>query len=226
MSKLFVFTLGFEEKYVVRMLTRHSVEHEDLLLAITGPRTPMSERAIRTLADFLSKYYGSSVGLEVVETNPAAGFGELVETIHDEVSRRLPRFDNALFNLSGGMRTICLAALVAAQILSISHPGKVSVELETEDSSIVIPLPPAVLLLPRAVRELTSEKVAVLSQLFTPSTAKAVAAKLARDESSVRRHLAALASLGLVRPRGERPRKYVATPVGRALVRALSRGEQ
>jgi len=222
MSRLFVITLGFEEKYVVRMLTRYGVGPEDLLLVFTGPRTQMSEKAVRILADFLSKYY-ESTSLEVVETKPADGFGQLLEKMYEEVSGRAGQYDEVVFNLSGGMRVLCLAALMTAQLLSALH-SKVRVELETEDSSALIPVPRAAVSLPLTLAELTAEKLEVLREIsHTPTTAKTISARLGKDESSVRKHLATLTSLGLAETIGERPRKYIATPTGRTVAKALQK---
>ena len=217
---MFVITLGFEEKFAVRMITRHGLDEGDKLLLVTGPPTRQAERAIKFLRDFASKYYGGRVSVEVVETHPQWGFDSLVAEVYKAVATRLGE-GRVVFNLSGGMRCICLAALVAAQLLSLSG-AQISVELETEDSELLLEVPHYVLALPRVVAELTPEKAALLSRIAAHrTTISKLAEKVGKDVSTVARHLRVLQRLGLVKVSGARPRIYEITPIAKILLQAL-----
>ena len=218
---LFVITLGFEEKFAVRMITRHGLDKGDRLLLVTGPRTPQSERAVSFLSEFARRYYGGEVAVEVEEVR-VAGFVELVRRLYDLVSARARGGERVVFNLSGGMRALCLAALAAAQLLSSRYP--VEVELETEDSSALVEVPKALLALPRTLSSMGREKLEVLAALSRGAKpARELAGELDKDETTVRRHLQELAEAGLVEEAGRRPKSYRLTGLGELVLKALAR---
>ena len=64
MSRLFILTIGFEEKFAIRMITRHGLDIGDKLLIITGPIIDKVEKTITFLKDFIAKYYGKEIELE------------------------------------------------------------------------------------------------------------------------------------------------------------------
>ena len=219
---LFVITLGFEEKFAVRMITRHGLDRGDRLLLVTGPRTPQSERAASFLCEFARRYYGGDVGVEVEEVRVGSDFAELVHRLHGLVASRARAGERVVFNLSGGMRVLCLAAFVAAMLLSARLP--VEVELETEDSSALIGVPRAVLALPRTFSLLSREKLEVLAALAQRSRGiRELAEELDRDETTVRRHLQELVEAGLVEALGRRPRGYRLTRLGELVREHLPR---
>ena len=185
MSRLFVITLGFEEKFAVRMITRHGLDAGDHLLLVTGPRTRQSERAARFLQGFVAQYYGGDVGLEVVEVDPSKGFEQLVKDVYEAVASRAAGRKLVVFNLSGGMRALCLAALEAATLLSTAGLN-VKVELETEDSQHLLEIPQPHLKMHQALAQLTPEKEKILREIAEkPLTAKQLAEKLGKDELSL-----------------------------------------
>ena len=197
---LFVITLGFEEKFAIRMITRHGLDKGDRLLLVTGPRTPQSERAVSFLSDFAKRYYGGDVAVELEEVR-VTGFIELVHRLYGLVAARAREGERVVFNLSGGMRTLCLAAFTAALLLSARLP--VEVELETEDSSALVEVPRAVLELPRTLSSTGRERVEVLAALSRgPRPARELAEELGRDETTVRRHLQELVESGLAETMG------------------------
>lgn len=219
---LFVITLGFEEKFAVRMITRRGLDEGDRLLALTGPRTEQAGRAITFLVEFAARYYGSRVAVEVEELNPALGFEELVRRVYEAVSSRAGLGERVVFNLSGGMRALCLASLLAAQLLAASGVS-VEVELETEDSSALLSVPRPLLNLPSAALELTAEKLKILGALAEgPATARELAEKLGRDFTTVSKHLRALEKLELLRAEGGRPKRYSANSLAQLISSALS----
>jgi len=218
---LFVITLGFEEKFAIRMITRHGLDKGDRLLLVTGPRTPQSERAASFLSDFAKRYYGGDVAVELEEVR-VAGFIELVHRLYGLVAARAREGERVVFNLSGGMRALCLAAFTAALLLSARLP--VEVELETEDSSALVEVPRAVLELPRTLSSTGRERVEVLAALSRgPRPARELAEKLGRDETTVRRHLQELVESGLAETMGGRPKSYRLTKLGELVIQAFPR---
>jgi len=218
---LFVITLGFEEKFAVRMITRHGLDKGDRLLLVTGPRAPQSERAASFLSEFVRRYYGGDVAVEVEEVR-VSDFTELVHRLYGLVAARAREGEKVVFNLSGGMRTLCLAAFTAALLLSARQP--VEVELETEDSKALIEVPRAVLELPRTLSSLGRERVEVLAELSRRSrSARELAEELGKDETTVRRHLQELVESGLAETVGRRPRSYRLTKLGELVLQALPR---
>jgi CRISPR-associated protein Csa3 len=219
---LFVITLGFEEKFAVRMITRHGLDKGDRLLLVTGPRTPQSDRAASFLSEFARRYYGGEVAVEVEEVRVSQDFAEMVARLYELVEARARRGERVVFNLSGGMRALCLAAFTAALLLSPRLP--VEVELETEDSSVLVEVPRAVLALPQTLSSLSREKLEVLAALSRGArTARELSDELGRDETTVRRHLQELVEAGLAETLGGRPREHKLTRLGELVLKTLLR---
>ncbi|MEM4500875.1 MAG: CRISPR-associated CARF protein Csa3 [Thermofilum sp.] len=219
---LFVVTLGFEEKFAVRMITRHGLDKGDRILLVTGPQAAPAKRAASFLSEFVSRYYGGEVAVERVELNPEEGFESLVLAIYRAVSEKLKEGEKAVFNLSGGMRSICLAAFAAAQLLSAT--SRVEVELETEDSTTLLSIPQPLLQLPKLAKLLSPEKAAILLSLNREKTTAQLAEELRRDATTLSRHLRTLAALHLLEQKHSKPSKYKATPLAALLAETLSRG--
>ena len=218
---LFVITLGFEEKFAVRMITRHGLDKGDRLLLVTGPRTPQSERAASFLSEFARRYYGGEVSVEVEEVR-VSGFVETVHRLYGLVAARAREGERVVFNLSGGMRALCLAAFAAALLLSARLP--VEVELETEDSSALVEVPRSVLALPRTLASLGRERAEVLAALSRGArSARELAEELGKDETTARRHLQELVESGLAEAEGGRPRSYKLTKLGELVLKTLPR---
>jgi len=203
------------------MITRHGLDKGDRLLLVTGPRTPQSERAASFLSEFARRYYGGDVAVELEEVR-VADFAELVHRLYGLVAARAREGERVVFSLSGGMRVLCLAAFTAALLLSAHLP--VEVELETEDSSMLIEVPRAVLELPRTLSSMGRERAEVLAALsHGPRPARELAEELGRDETTVRRHLQELVGSGLAEAVGGRPRSYRLTKLGELVLQALPR---
>ncbi len=221
---LFVVTLGFEEKFAVRMITRHGLDAGDKLLLLMGPRTPQSERAAGFLRDFVQRYYGGEVQIEAVEVKVGPDFTKLLREVHQLVSSRASSGERVVFNLSGGMRLLCIAALEAATLLALSG-APVEVELETEDSQVLAQIPAPLLRLPAVYAALTGEKLEILGKLREGrKTAQELSEALRRDETTVRRHLKELEELGLAVSSGGRPRQHAITTLGELMLSALRPG--
>jgi len=203
---LFVLTLGFEEKYAVRMVTRHGLDRGDELLVVTGPRVERSERAINYLREFVGRYYQGEVGFSVLEVDVRDVVGAAAE-IKSAILERAERFARVVVNLSGGMRALVLAAFCAALAAEPHLSGReLLIELELEDGSATVEVPGAVLRAAATAGSLSPEKLEVLQRLVGGERTMAeLARELGRDVSTVRRHVLELERTGLVELTGGRP---------------------
>ena len=219
--KLFILTLGFEEKFAVRMITRHGLDEGDSLIAITGPRVEKVERTIVYLHEFISKYYSGDVHFSVREISPQDGFDEMVLEVVNILLDEGKKYDRVIVNLSGGMRVICLATFMASLLVAPLLSKKLQVELETEDSSAFVIIPSGLLNLPRSLSEIRLEETVfrILQLLMNKEyTAAELAKTIGKDVTTIRRHLAKLRESGLIVSNGARPAKYRLTSQGRLVV--------
>lgn len=222
MSRIFVLTLGFEEKFPLRAVVRHGIEEGDLLVVVTGPFTDKTRRALESLKDIVEKIAGSGVEVRVLELEPSCGFTCALAKIYDELAKLGSSDSEVVASLSGGMRVAVLAAFAAMQLLSL-RGRRVKVELETEDSSMLLEVPQPILRLHRLAADLTEEKLRLLGALVPEATVEELARATGRNTSTVRRHLKRLEAEGLVAPKGKRPKKYALTPEGLLLLKVLHR---
>ncbi|MEN3047865.1 MAG: CRISPR-associated CARF protein Csa3 [Candidatus Caldarchaeales archaeon] len=125
-------TLGFDEKFAVRAVIRHSNSQLDRVVVITPAHRvdERSESAIGSLREILRRYLLIE-GVERVEVNVDDFFGtvgELVEMFDSWAG------NTAVLNLSGGMRLLVIECLIGA----LMSKTRMTIELESEDSSAYI----------------------------------------------------------------------------------------
>ncbi len=222
MRRLFVLSLGFEEKFAIRMITRHGLDHGDKLLVVTGPRIERVEKTLSFLREFITKYYGEGITLEVIELDVTQGFLSLIKKLTHILPEYAKDYDLVIINLSGGMRAICLALLTALILVSKIIGPKMRIELETEDSRMRIEVPERLLTLPWLVSTIGYEKTAVLKLISERALpVSAISEALGKDPSTIRRHLMELTRVGLAIARGPRPTRYEATPLGNLTLELL-----
>ena len=65
MAKAIILTLGFEEKFAIRMITRHGLDKGDYIVILTGPLVDKTKKVITYLQDFIQKYFKEEIGFEV-----------------------------------------------------------------------------------------------------------------------------------------------------------------
>ena len=223
MSRLFILTIGFEEKFAIRMITRHGLDIGDKLLIITGPIIDKVEKTITFLKDFIAKYYGKEIELEVYQVKPEEEFNWNLLRILERLSHETERYDKIIVNLSGGMRILNLLTYTATILLATKIRNKLTVELETEDSKALIRIPVETMITLTTAKTLTKEKIQILKLLQgEPLTVKQLAHKLEKDQSTIRRHIQDLISLGLVKPITlQKPMRYQVTPQSRIVLKLL-----
>ncbi|MEM1546995.1 MAG: CRISPR-associated CARF protein Csa3 [Candidatus Methanomethylicia archaeon] len=193
MSRVIITTLGFEEKFTVRSITRHGLDRGDKIVLITGPRVEKSEKAVSFIKDFISKYYLSEVSVSVKDI-PIHDIYETISRIKQILIEETRGFDKVIVNLSGGMRIIIIAVILALTLLDIQD---LMLEVETEDSSLLITIPRDLLYLPK-VEGGKLDVLKVITRKSKPVSVYEIAETLGRDESTVRRHLQKLRRLKLI----------------------------
>ena len=210
MKKLFIFTLGFEEKFAMRMITAHGLDQGDKLLFITGPMVEKTKRTIDFIKGFIEKYFLGQVQMEIMEIKSLESFIGIVSKIYSKITNEEKNYDRIIVNLSGGMRILVLATYTAIILATLNRKilEKTKIELETEDLSVKLTIP-NILIKVQELIKLSKEKLEILKCLIErEKTVKELAEELHKDETTIRRHLIDLVEIGVVKKIEERPTKY------------------
>ena len=215
MQKILMLTLGFDERFAYRAILRHDVREGDMIFLITGKITDKVEKAHKMVKEFISKSYGESVNVKVVELDPTDLIGSIGRLVAIISSMGDSRF---VVNLSGGMRVVIVSTLLAFLLLRMRN---VKVEIELEDLSGVVEVPESLMALitshlPRGGVEIL--KVAAQGQV----TAKDLSRTLSKDRSTIRKQIKRLVNLGLLRIKKRKPLTIELTDLGRLLMRMPS----
>ncbi|MBS7657617.1 MAG: CRISPR-associated CARF protein Csa3 [Candidatus Bathyarchaeia archaeon] len=132
---IIVITLGFDEKFALRAITRRGLKPEDEIIIVTSkPSDERTEKAFQNFTTILKKVFLnpkiSRIDVEVKK------FDNAVSTLTKEFLKR--KTSKFILNLSGGLRALIMEVLVSATLLNIS--GEVEVELENFSGMISFPL--------------------------------------------------------------------------------------
>ncbi|MGB9730143.1 MAG: CRISPR-associated CARF protein Csa3 [Thermoprotei archaeon] len=214
MRKLIIATIGFEEKFTVRMITRHGLDKGDKVLLLTGPPTEKSTIAINLVREFITKYYSKDVTLLVREI-PVHNFYDAVHIIKQNIMNEAKGVTNIVVNLSGGMRILIIETLLALTVLSVKN---ITVEIETEDSSTIITIPTEFISMKLPIRKRHIEILQILAQAQEPITIKTIAEELKIDDSTIRRHLLKLRKMRLVEVKKGKPLLIQLSPLAKLLM--------
>jgi CRISPR-associated protein Csa3 len=201
MKKLIIATLGFEEKFMIRTITRHGLDKGDKILLLTGPSTDKSAIAINLVKEFITKYYGKDVAL-IIKEIPIHDIYDAIRTIKQNIINEAKGIMNIIVNLSGGMRILIISTLLALMTLNMKN---VIAEIETEDSSTLITIPIEMFLIKPQIRKRHAEILQILAQTQEPLTIKTLAEKLKIDDSTTRRHILKLRKMRLVEVKKGKP---------------------
>ncbi len=131
---IIVITLGFDEKFALRAVSRRGLKPEDeVIILIPKPTDERVERAFRNFDEILKKAFQnpkvSKVYVEVRDFNKA-----LREIIKAFIERKESHF---LINLSGGLRILILETFISSLLLNLDA----EIEIEIEDFSGLISFP-------------------------------------------------------------------------------------
>jgi len=214
MKKLIIATLGFEEKFMIRTITRHGLDKGDKILLLTGPSTDKSAIAINLVKEFITKYYGKDVAL-IIKEIPIHDIYDAIRTIKQNIINEAKGIMNIIVNLSGGMRILIISTLLALMTLNMKN---VIAEIETEDSSTLITIPIEMFLIKPQIRKRHAVILQILAQTQEPLTIKTLAEKLKIDDSTTRRHILKLRKMRLVEVKKGKPLLIQLSPLARLLM--------
>ena len=214
MPKSLIATFGWTEQFVLSSVLKYGLEQGDkIVLLVPDVKDEKSEAVIRDFKAFLKKY---GEGIEVtVRRVSLESFDSAVATIAS-IIRELSSRGECIFNLSGGMRVLILAAYTA---ILLTCPKKVKIEVETEDRKRVFGIPNI------AIGELVRLKDASY-RILTEVVSKEILSselikKLKMPISTFHKNLRELERNGLIELRRE-GRSYMirASPLGKLVVLA------
>ncbi|MEM2195341.1 MAG: CRISPR-associated CARF protein Csa3 [Candidatus Methanomethylicia archaeon] len=215
MTRALFITLGFEEKFAVRALTRHGLDKHDKIILITGTRIEKVDRAIGFISEFISKYYGDEVKLRVEEV-PVHDICIAASLIRKLIVEEAKNVDQVIVNLSGGMRVIIAAVIIALRLINIQN---ITIELETEDSSTLVQIPiEAIKIQEHQIGPEKSEILKILTDRDDYLTVGEIAKAVGKDESTVRRHLARLRNAKLIEVKKLKPLTVKATQIAKIFI--------
>lgn len=190
-SMILAVTLGFDEKFAVRAVIRHSHSRLTRIVVIT-PALRADERteaAIGSLREFLRRY----LQIEEVERVEVS-----VDDFFDAVGELVGMFDSwagdaVTLNLSGGMRLLVIECLIGA----LMSRTLMTIELESEDGSAYFSFgndyfDPAVF------NEIDHIDKLILKYLTNKNSASSLSKLLDLPKSSAWRRIRKLERLGLV----------------------------
>jgi len=194
MTRTFIATLGFDEKFVVRGLLRHGFTKNDQLILVTSsPLDERVEKAYQYIKDFLSKH---EVKPQIVEINTLDFNKALIQ-----LKGLLTTINTTelIVNLSGGMRALILEVLVALLYSGILEHTKLIVEVELENFTSTVTIPLSVL---KALTtyKLSETKKQILKALIKHRelSIQELCNLLSKDESVISRHLSNLQKLNFI----------------------------
>jgi CRISPR-associated protein Csa3 len=131
---IIVVTLGFEEKFALRAVTRRGAkENDEIVVLMAKDSDERSERAFENFCDVIEKAFQkikvSRIDVEV------KNFSEATKKLIGEFLAR--KGNDFVVNLSGGFRLLGIEVLLAAILTKVNA----KIELELENSSAVIEFP-------------------------------------------------------------------------------------
>jgi len=220
MPRLLILTLGFEERFAFRMLTRYGLDRGDHILLLTGKLVEKTMKAITMIEEFIKKYFLGEIKITYHEID-LSNFSNAVSSIREILSRYIPKYNKIILNLSGGMRVLILATYTSILLLhELLRDKDVVLEVEFEDGSQLVKIPSQLPQTLMNLPKLTSERFEVLKALGTvkEATIRELAKITNKDETTIRRHIQHLQELNLVSIVKERPQKYALTQLGLMLI--------
>jgi CRISPR-associated protein Csa3 len=208
-----VASFGFDERFVVRAVIRHGIGSGDRIVLVTGSRHERTVKAfeyVRGLAE--------SVGAEaeLVEMGDVTySFPGLVARLRSLLEGLAGAYERVTVLLSGGMRVLVLALYTAALLSGRGVKGRLRVEVDTEDVGRLVEIPGEALSL-LGPPELGAKMELLRAVVERPGlTVEELASMLSKNPSTIRRQVAALDELSLVRLHG-RPARV--EPTGAAIM--------
>jgi CRISPR locus-related DNA-binding protein len=212
--KTLVAVLGFEESIIISAALRHKLEPGDRLVILT-PRDQednRAEAAKRRLQGFVQQVGVGKPWLElsmipVSEHDLERTILELISFLYKEASEGY----EIIIEISGGLRVLCLALILASIIANNRLKGIYTV---TEHTRKLVKLP-KLKVRPHLSPALQELMITIL-ELKEPSLEQ-LAISLGKDLSTISRQVTKLGELGLLTREGLRPTRVKPTLLGKAL---------
>jgi len=226
-----VYTFGFDEKFVLRSLMRHSRgilesrPHSDrskIMLFTVDPVIDKVKSAYNIVRDFVEKYFGEDkADIELIPLK-IEDFEGLVSEIKLKITSEITKHSTVVINLTGGMRVLVLATYTALLFIprSLFNGRNLIIEVEREDGNSLINIPPEIILVSRLIDRITNEKLRIIKALLErgEADAQSLSEIFKLDVSTVRRHLDSLEELGLVEITRGKPMRARAKHICKLLI--------
>jgi len=218
---VYVFTFGWSPELVIRPLVEEGVTKDvAIVLLASKPELDHVTKKVKEALDNLRKFFEMAGIVEhyYVEID---GNRDLVEICRNiiRVLKTFAEAEQLKFFLTGGMRVLVVAALIAAKLIG-SVRRNVEVKLSREDAPVLYSLPLAMLEV--SPKSLTESQKEVLRQLKVIGEARFEDLALGRSSVTVRKHLTKLREMGLVAYSVKgRKQHYKLTPLGELLLEVL-----
>lgn len=197
MKTTLIATLGFDERFCYRAILRHGIKEGDEIVLITAEIVEKVEKAFEWIKKLVQTSFSDKVVVRIIQID-VRSFEKSIKTILDTLDSAEGRI---IVNLSGGMRALVIIMLIAC----IMRPKKdMSIEIETEDLSSLLTVPKELLQL---IKESPSIIHLEILKIVKNGIKKAesISKELKRDASTVRRHLAELEKVGLIKVEKRKP---------------------
>jgi len=194
--KVLIVTLGYDEKFIVRALVRHSITENDEIIVLTSkPRDEKVNRALRSLQDLTEKLLKYRPNIRILEVE-VEEWPKAVAEIRNEIKRALDKTQNIIINLSGGMRALIMEALIAT-LQSLRHLSELEIENELENFKGVVRIPIEIFL-EEPIKGGELELLRAIQELGNRATLTNLAMHLRRPKSTVHQRLKRLEERGLI----------------------------
>jgi len=151
-GKVLVFTLGFDIKFHIKSILRHGRNLSKIIIVLSKPLDDRAQKAFDELKKFINEYVG--ISFEAVTIDPL-DFYSSIKILREKFRENIG--SEYVFNLSGGMRAVVLATLLAALYSNV----KSIVEVELENFRGIVSFPISVL----SLSEPSSEEKRLLKYL-------------------------------------------------------------
>lgn len=191
MRRLLISTLGFEEAFLIRFLLRNQPTPEDFILIVSPlPSDDRLLRAFGELEKFVERYI-KGIKLERLEI-PVVKFHNAIVIIAKKILSS--NINNAIVNLSGGMRTLILAVLAAVKI---TLGDRAEIEIELEDRRDIVRFKPSIMdLKVPSLRQIAI--INAMKELGRECTLSKISSKVGTPRSSVYKEIKKMIEEGFV----------------------------
>ncbi|MBD3193047.1 MAG: CRISPR locus-related DNA-binding protein [Candidatus Heimdallarchaeota archaeon] len=137
---LFIFTLGFDEKFIIRFLLRHHLSKSDEVVIICPDDYLTNEKA-KNAYNSVKKILQSWITKEqiaILTLNPDDDSAKNIRIVQSYFNRKNP--NKIIVSLSGGMRIIITLTLLALLQLQKIVPIQLEIDFENLSSYTAMPL--------------------------------------------------------------------------------------